>query len=130
MSSAPVSRPANSPALAQPRFVSLSSDVVPRATRHATEIFVSTFRARPGKEPLLRHELERLVTFTRRESNCLFCDLFRLSADGSVFVIHSVWNGRVNWLRTRGWLGHPAGTGLLDQCLLTPIEVVEMEEIS
>ncbi len=92
-------------------------------------MFVSTFRAKPGSELLLRYELERLITHTRRDRACLFCDLFRLSGDGSVFVIHSVWSNPDNWLRRSGWQGHPAGPGLIDQCLLAPIEVVELQEI-
>ena len=92
-------------------------------------MFVSTFRAKSGSELLLRYELERLITHTRRDRACLFCDLFRLSADGSVFVIHSVWSNPENWLRRSGWQGHPAGLGLIDQCLLAPIEVVELQEI-
>jgi hypothetical protein len=77
----------------------------------------------------MRHELHRLVSFIRRETDCLFCDLFRASADDSIFVIHTVWSSPDGWLRRKGWEGHPAGIGLLDQCLLQPIEVMEMEEV-
>jgi quinol monooxygenase YgiN len=95
-----------------------------------TAIYISTFRAKEGSEAILLHELERLVSSTRRESSCLFCDLFRLSADEATFVVNSVWSSREVWLSRAGWEGHPAGLGLIDQCLLRPIEVVELEEIA
>ncbi len=94
-----------------------------------TALFVSTFRAKAGYEWMLLHELRRLVTNTRRESECLFCDLYRLSVDPAVFAVHSVWSSRENWLSSGGWKNHPAGMGLLDQCLLEPIAIVAMEEV-
>jgi len=100
------------------------------ANANDTAIYISTFRAKEGCEAILMHELERLVSSTRREGACLFCDLFRLSADEATFVVHSVWSSREVWLSRNGWQGHPAGLGLIDQCLLRPIEVVELEEIA
>jgi hypothetical protein len=94
-----------------------------------TALYVSTFHAKEGFERMLLHELQRLVTNTRRESECLFCDLYRLSLDPTVFAIHSVWTSRENWLSRGGWKNHPAGIGLLDQCLLEPIAVVMMDEV-
>jgi len=97
---------------------------------NSTATFVSTFQAKEGSERLMQCELERLVSFTRRERTCLYCDLFRLSRDKSTFVVHSVWSSRENWMNRTGWEGHPAGMGLLDQCLEQPIEVVVMEEVA
>ena len=97
---------------------------------NGTATFVSTFQAKLGSERLMQYELERLVSFTRRERTCLYCDLFRLSRDRSTFVVHSVWSGRESWMNREGWQGHPAGMGLLDQCLQRPIEVVAMEEVA
>lgn len=94
-----------------------------------TAAFVSTFHAKKGSESLLLYELQRLVSYTRQESTCLFCDLFRLSKDKTVFVVQSVWSSREVWLNHEGWKGHPAGMGLLDQCLQHPIEVVALEAI-
>ena len=94
-----------------------------------TALYVSTFRAKKGYERMLLHELQRLVTNTRRERECLFCDLYRLSLDPMVFAIHSVWSSRDSWLSREGWAGHPSGLGLLDQCLMEPIEVVTMDEV-
>jgi quinol monooxygenase YgiN len=96
-------------------------------TMNDTAAYVSTFQAKEGSERLLEHELQRLVSFTRRERACLFCDLFRLSKDKTVFVVHSVWSSREVWLSREGWENHPAGIGLLDQCLSRPVEVVAME---
>lgn len=78
---------------------------------------------------MLLHELQRLVRTTRRETECLFCDLYRLSVDPAVFSVHSVWSSRDNWLNSGGWKNHPAGMGLLDQCLSEPIAIVTMEEV-
>lgn len=115
----------------EPKFVSIASDFEqPAQARNRTAVFVSTFRAKEGCEPLMRHELQRLVTATRRESDCLFCDLFRLSSDEKVFVVHTVWARPEGWLQRKGWEGHPAGIGLLDLCLLEPIDVVQMEEVA
>jgi hypothetical protein len=106
------------------------TDVAASSPAVRSTVFVSTFRARRGCEALLRSELERLIASTRRENDCLFCDLFRVSSHDTVFVIHSVWTGRKVWLRDKGWEGHPAGLGLLNQCLAWPIDVVEMEEVA
>jgi quinol monooxygenase YgiN len=94
-----------------------------------TALFVSTFRAKAGYERMLLHELQRLVRNTRREDECLFCDLYRLSVDPTVFSVHSVWSSRENWLSSGGWKNHPAGLGLLEQCLSEPIAIVTMEEV-
>ena len=95
-----------------------------------TALYVSTFHGKKGFERMLLHELQRLVTNTRRESECLFCDLYRLSLDPTVFAIHSVWSTRENWLSRGGWKNHPAGMGLLEQCLSEPIAIVTMDEVS
>jgi hypothetical protein len=100
------------------------------ARQEETALYVSTFHAKKGCEQMLQYELQRLVTNTRREEECLFCDLYRLSLDPMVFAIHSVWTSRDSWLSREGWKGHPAGLGLLDQCLSGPIEVVTMDEVS
>jgi quinol monooxygenase YgiN len=99
-------------------------------TMNDTAAFVSTFRAKKGTESLLIHELRRLVSYTRQETACLFCDLFRLSKDKTVFVVHSAWSSREVWLNREGWQSHPAGMGQLDQCLQSPIEVVALEEVA
>ena len=94
-----------------------------------TALFVSTFRAKTGYERMLLVELQRLVTNTRREAECLFCDLYRLSVDPTVFTIHSVWTTHDNWLSRGGWKNHPTGMRLLDHCLSEPIAIVTMEEV-
>lgn len=94
-----------------------------------TALYVSTFRAKTGYERMLLVELQRLVTNTRREAECLFCDLYRLSVDPAVFSIHSVWSSQDNWLSCGGWKNHPAGMRLLEQCLSAPIDIVTMEEV-
>lgn len=121
MSTLPAPRLAPAPKLVASRKPSTNSDT--------SAVFVSTFHARPEYDGLLRCELERLVSTARREPNVIFCDLFRLTAHGSTYVIQSIWSTRDNWLRHKGWQGHPAGLGLIDQCLSRPIEVIEMEEI-
>jgi quinol monooxygenase YgiN len=94
-----------------------------------TPLYVSTFRAKAGYERMLLHELQRLVRNTRRDTDCLICDLYRLSVDPTVFSVHAVWSSRENWLNRGGWKSHPAGMGLLEQCLAEPIAIVTMEEV-
>ena len=94
-----------------------------------TALYVSTFRAKTGYERMLLHELQRLVRNTRHETECLFCDLYRLSVDPAVFSVHAVWSSRENWLSSGGWKNHPAGMGLLEQSLAEPIAIVTMEEV-
>lgn len=114
--------------IATPSQVSIPGSVAaPESMK--TSIFTSTFHARQGCEDLMLVELERLIYSTRLDNACLFCDLFRLSEDKSIFVVHSVWLYRQPWL-DRGWEDHPAGLGLVNQWLLRPIEVIEMEEIA
>jgi quinol monooxygenase YgiN len=100
-----------------------------RMSEPETALYVSTFRAKPGYERMLLVELQRLVRNTRRETECLFCDLYRLSIDPAVFSVHSVWSSQDNWLSSGGWKNHPAGIGLLDQCLSEPIAIVTLEEV-
>lgn len=100
-----------------------------KMSENETSLFVSTFHAKTGYERMLLHELQRLVTNTRRENECLFCDLYRLSIDPGVFAIHSVWSNRENWLSRGGWKNHPSGMGLLEQCLAEPISIVTMDEV-
>jgi quinol monooxygenase YgiN len=97
---------------------------------NGTAAYVSTFQAKKGSERLLQSELQRLVAFTRREQSCLFCDLFRVSNDKTSFVVHSVWSSHEVWLGRAGWEKHPAGIGLLDQCLQRPVEVVALDEVA
>ncbi len=94
-----------------------------------TALFVSTFRAKTGYKRILLNELQRLVRDTRRDPDCLFCDLYRLSVDPDVFSVHAVWSTHQNWLSTGGWKNHPAGLGLLEQCLSQPIAIIEMAEV-
>lgn len=100
-----------------------------KMSTNETALFVSTFRAKPGYERMLLVELQRLVRNTRREAECLFCDLYRLSVDPTVFSVHSVWSSRDNWLSNGGWKNHPVGLGLLEQCISEPIAIVTMEEV-
>jgi quinol monooxygenase YgiN len=97
---------------------------------NGTSAYVSTFRAKKGSERLMLNELQRLVSFTRREQTCLFCDLFRMTNDKTVFVVHSAFSTHEVWLNRSGWENHPAGIGMLDQCLLHPVEVVALDEVA
>ena len=87
-----------------------------------TAIYVSTFQAKKGFEHVLLRKLQRLASKTRQQSACLFCDLYRLSSDRTVFYIHSVFESR------QAWEEHIAGMGLMGRCLVRPVEIMEMEE--
>jgi quinol monooxygenase YgiN len=95
-----------------------------------TAAYLSTFRAKKGSEQLMRLELQRLVSFTRREKACVACDLFQLSTNKTIFVVHAVWSSREVWMNRKGWEHHPAGVGMLDQCLQRPVEVVPIEQVA
>ena len=128
MSLSPVSRVSPPPALKASKLSSVVRGLEPTLFPETHPVlFVSTFRAKPEWKPMMRYELGRLARATRRQRECLSCDLFRSPSDDSVFVIHSLWTTRNTWLAHRGWEGNPLGMGLLDQCLLQPIETTETE---
>lgn len=97
---------------------------------NTTVSYLSTFRAKDGTEALMRLELQRLVSYTRREKACVACDLFQLTTNKKIFVVQTVWSSHDVWMTRKGWEHHPAGPGLLDQCLQRPVEVVPIEEVA
>src|SRR5215469_18727648 len=90
-----------------------------------TVLFVSTFRAKADWKQMMRYELGRIARATRRQRECLACDILPSPSDDSVFVIRSIWTNRNIWLAHKGWKGNPVGIGLLDLCLLEPIKTTE-----
>ena len=95
-----------------------------------TAAFVSTFHARPGLDRLLEYDLQRLVSFTRREPQCVSCEITQSSRDKNVFIVHSAWSSRDIWLTHGGWQKHPAGIGMMDLCLERPIKITAMKEVA
>lgn len=95
-----------------------------------TVAYVSTFYSKEGSERLLEYELQRLVSFTSRERSCVSCELFQPHKDKTIFVVRSVWSNHDVWLTRGGWEKHPAGTGMMDLCLLRPVKVMAMKEVA
>ena len=54
--------------------------------------------AAPGKEDLVRSELEKLVAPTVVEDGCVTYELHADDADPAVFVFFEVWKTREHWL--------------------------------
>jgi len=127
MSLSPVARVSNPVTFRTPKLTPVIR-VLEHTVFDETEpvLFVSTFCAKPEWKPMMRYELGRLTRAARRHRQCISCDLFRSPFDDSVFIIHSLWTSRDVWLAHRGWEGNPVGMGLLDKCLLKPIETTEM----
>lgn len=53
--------------------------------------------AAPGKENLVKAELEKLVDITRAEEGCLQYDLHQDNEDPSFFVFYENWESRALW---------------------------------
>ncbi|MEM7742233.1 MAG: putative quinol monooxygenase [Pseudomonadota bacterium] len=51
----------------------------------------------PGKEALVRAELEKLVPITRAEAGCLQYDLHLDNEKPGLFVFYENWESRVLW---------------------------------
>ncbi len=51
----------------------------------------------PGKEDLLRRELEKLVEVTRGEAGCVQYDLHQDNAAPGFFVFYETWESRDLW---------------------------------
>ena len=53
--------------------------------------------AAPGKEDLVRTELEKLVPITRAEAGCIQYDLHVDNENPGVFVFYETWESRELW---------------------------------
>jgi quinol monooxygenase YgiN len=53
--------------------------------------------AAPGKEDLVRAELEKLVSITRAEAGCIQYDLHKDNDQTGFFVFYEVWENRELW---------------------------------
>ncbi len=53
--------------------------------------------AHPGKENLVRAELEKLIPITRAEAGCIQYDLHVDNTDPGIFVFYENWQTRELW---------------------------------
>ena len=53
--------------------------------------------ATPGKETLVRNELEKLIDITRAEKGCLQYDLHVDNEDPGFFIFYENWESRALW---------------------------------
>lgn len=58
---------------------------------------VARITAHPGKETLVRAELEKLVPITRAEDGCLQYDLHVDTSNPGVFLFYENWQSRDLW---------------------------------
>lgn len=57
---------------------------------------VARFKARPGKEAIVRRELTALVAPTRAEKGCLHYDLHVSTDDPAAFLFHENWESEAD----------------------------------
>ncbi len=55
---------------------------------------VATFKAKPGKEALLRQELLALIPTTRKEPGCVNYDLHQATDNPGHFLFHENWTSK------------------------------------
>ena len=60
-------------------------------------IILAQITAAPGKEELVRSELEKLVAPTRSEEGCVQYDLHQDNDNPGVFVFYEIWESRGLW---------------------------------
>ena len=60
-------------------------------------IILAQIAAVPGKEDLLRRELEKLVEVTRGEAGCVQYDLHQDNTAPGFFVFYETWESRDLW---------------------------------
>jgi quinol monooxygenase YgiN len=58
---------------------------------------VAHIHAEPGREDLVRAELERLIPITRAERGCLLYDLHLDREDPRHFMFYETWESRELW---------------------------------
>ncbi len=58
---------------------------------------VAQITAAPGKEALVRSELEKLVDITRAEEGCEQYDLHQDNENPCLFMFHENWTSRALW---------------------------------
>ncbi len=60
-------------------------------------IILAQITAAPGKEELVRSELEKLVAPTRAEEGCVQYDLHQDNGQPGFFVFYEIWESRALW---------------------------------
>lgn len=67
-----------------------------------TLTIVANIHAVPGREDLVRAELEKLVEPTRKEQGCLQYDLHRDNENPAHFLFFEQWESRALWQQHMG----------------------------
>ncbi len=57
---------------------------------------VAQFKAKPGKEAELRHELVSLLTPSRKDAGCLNYDLHKGLDNPALFLFHENWTSKLH----------------------------------
>ena len=83
----------------------------------------------PGKENLLRQELEKLVPITRTEDGCIKYDLHLDNENPCFFVFYEIWESREQW-QTHMSAPHLAAYGKATQGAVAHFVLNEMTQIA
>lgn len=62
---------------------------------------VLVLHVKPGLEELLLEKLRDFVRISRKESGCLFFDVYREAEDHASLILHEVWRLQVSWEQHR-----------------------------
>lgn len=85
--------------------------------------------AAPGKEDLVRSELEKLVDITRAEAGCIQYDLHKDNDQPGFFVFYETWENRELW-QTHMSAAHLAAYMAATDGAVTSFVLNEMSKIA
>lgn len=85
--------------------------------------------AAPGKEDLVRSELEKLVDITRAEAGCIQYDLHKDNDQPGFFVFYETWENRELW-QTHMGAAHLAAYMAATDGAVTSFVLNEMSKIA
>lgn len=92
-------------------------------------IILAQITATPGKEALVRSELEKLVAPTRAEEGCVHYDLHQDNDNPAFFVFHEIWESRDLWQAHMN-MPHLAAYGAATEGAVADFKLNEMSKIA
>jgi quinol monooxygenase YgiN len=94
---------------------------------HAT--FVSIFRVKPRDSDAVVERLTPLIWLARKESGCLFFDLYKVVEQEAMFAIHQIWGSQdARRHHLEGLLGAEIDR-LIREFVSEPVQTFEIEEV-
>lgn len=92
-------------------------------------IILAQITAAPGKEELVRSELEKLVAPTRAEEGCVQYDLHQDNDKPGFFVFYEIWESRALWQAHMGQ-PHLAAYRAVTEGAVADFQLNEMSKIA